>query len=45
MQAEKCQFTTYTKSAMTKPMAVISLNSDKRFLSTPMKQDITLSYL
>ena len=25
-QAEKCQLTTYTKSVMMKPMAVISLN-------------------
>ena len=32
-QAEKRQFTTSTKSAMTKPMAVISSKSDKRFSS------------
>ena len=44
MQAEKCQFTMYTKSAMTKPMAVILLNADKRFSSWPIKRDITLSY-
>ena len=35
--AVKCQFTTYIKSAMMKPMAVISLNSND-------KRDITLSH-
>ena len=34
------QLNTYTKSALTKPMAVISLNSDKWFSSTPIKRDI-----
>ena len=33
METEKCQFTSYTKSAMMKPKAVILLNSDKRFSS------------
>ena len=40
--ADKCQFITFTKSAMTKPMALISSKSDKRFSSQPMKRDITL---
>ena len=33
MQAEKCQFTTNTMSAMMKTMAEISLNSEKQFSS------------
>ena len=41
--AEKCQFKAYTKSAMTKPMALISSKSDTRFSSQPMKRDITLT--
>ena len=32
----------YTKSAMTISMTVISLNSNKRFSSQPIKRDITL---